>query len=541
MKRLILTAVLFLSWLLFSQSGPLTRAERTEYRQTSLYDDVLDFLFQVAADSRHISLLPLTRSAEGRMIPLVVLSREGIAHFKELPSTGKPAVLIMANIHAGEVEGKEASLMLIREVASGRLVNLLDNQSLLLLPLFNADGNDKLGRNRRDDGPELAGVRHNGQFLDLNRDYLKLESPEINALLTLFNTWDPFLVIDLHTTNGSYHREPVTYTTMAHPNTSDRLRRYMWDEFFPAVGRTLKKRFGFDSIPYGNFVDREDPGQGWINDAIEARYGSNYVGLRNRFSILDENYSYADFKTRVNAAFGFLVSILEHTNRHGREMAALAARADDETARAFADQKLALDFKIESLFPMTVKSFGFFKEPIPAAERSEHPPWVGDFLIKKTSELKDYRLPYLGLAVPQRTLALPQGYILLPFQDDVLKNLRAHGIRVARLVSGVTLEAENYVIEKIEVADTLFQGRALNRFQGTYQRHPVDFPANSWFVTMHQPLARLVTVLLEPESPDSLAAWGFFNRLIVTQWTNKPARYPVFRVFKRPAVAMIQE
>jgi len=185
---------------------PVTVVEATDYTRTSLYREVLDFLQQVERTSSVMAIAPLATSTEGRMVPLVILSKERVRTPNELRATGKPAVLVMANIHAGEVEGKEASQMLIREVANGRLAGLLDHQVILVIPIFNVDGNDKLGKNRHDKGPELAGVRYNGQYLDLNRDYTKLESPEVSALVRLFNTWDPALVVDMHTTNGSYHR-----------------------------------------------------------------------------------------------------------------------------------------------------------------------------------------------------------------------------------------------------------------------------------------------------------------------------------------------
>ena len=226
-------------------------AEASNYKKTSTYKEVMDFLFSAQKQSEKMHLLTLTTSTEGRMIPLAVISSEGIKSPQEMLLSGKPAVLIMANIHAGEIEGKEATLMLTRDIVTDKSSAFLENQVILVLPIFNADGNDKLGNNRGDNGPELAGVRYNGQHLDLNRDYLKLESPEVRGLVKLFNRWDPVLVVDMHTTNGSYHREPVTYTTQVNPNGDMSLSNYMWHRFFPAVGKILKERYGYDSCLTG--------------------------------------------------------------------------------------------------------------------------------------------------------------------------------------------------------------------------------------------------------------------------------------------------
>jgi hypothetical protein len=541
MKRVaILIMVILFSYLLPAQDI-LTVAESSNFTKTSLYDDVMDFLYQVQKKSDLIKLLPLTTSSEGRLVPLVVVSKEKVSRPGDLHAAGKPAVLIMANIHAGEVEGKEASLMLIRDIALGKLSGLLDKQVLLFIPIFNPDGNDKLGHNRRDLGPELAGVRHNGQNLDLNRDYLKLESPEVRALVEVFNSWDPLLVVDMHTTNGSYHQEPVTYSALLNPNSSGKLRNFMWQKLFPPVTGMLKSVYGYDSVPYGNFVDREFPEKGWENDSLEARYGSNYVGLRNRFSILSENYAYADFKTRVLSALAFIASILDYTAKNTKTMAELVRQADLETIHAYGGAEFTLEFKTEKLFDLTVKSYEFVKENVKPEDRAKYPPRTGDFIMRKTDMLKNYRLPYLSLAVPTRNVSLPAGYLLLPFQPEALANLKRHGIRVERILADFKVEAENFKISGIELDKNIFQGHVLNTIKGQYEKAAADFPAGSYYVSLEQPLARLVPVLLEPESPDSLAAWGFFNRVIVQQWSNRPGPYPVFRLAQKPPVGTISE
>ena len=541
MKRPILLIIVFLFAFLLPAQDILTVAESSEYTKTSLYDDVMNFLYQVQKKSGLIKILPLTTSSEGRLIPLVVLSKEKVSRPVDLQTVGKPAVLIMANIHAGEVEGKEASLMLIREIAAGKFPGLIESQVLLFIPIFNADGNEKLGHNRRDLGPELAGVRYNGQNLDLNRDYLKLESPEVRALVDVFNTWDPVLIVDMHTTNGSYHQEPVTYCTQLNPNSDKALREYMWQKLFPFVARTLKTVYGYDSVPYGNFADYEFPEKGWISDAVEARYGQNYVGLRNRFSVLNENYSYADFKTRVLSARAFVASILAYTAKNIGVMADMARRSDRDTSALFGRGEFVLECKLEKLFDLTVKGYELVKETIKPEDRAKYPPWMGEFVMKKTDKLKDYKLSYLSLAAPVKSIGLPAGYVLSPFQPEALANLKRHGIRVERILEAFKAEAENFKITGIELDKNIFQGHVRNTIKGNYEKGEIDIPAGSYYIGLDQPLARLIPELLEPESPDSLAAWGFFNRIIIKQWTNQPGPYPVWRLAQKPPVAMLSE
>lgn len=520
----------------------LTRPEKTQFKETSLYDDVIRFIQKAEIKSELIRISSLGRSSEGRMIPLVIISKEKIASPYQLKMTSKPVVLIMANIHAGEVEGKEACQMLIRDIAEGRFTDFLENQILLVIPIFNPDGNEKLGKNRHDKGPELAGTRANGQNLDLNRDYIKMESPEIKALIRLFNTWDPVLIVDMHTTNGSYHRHPVTYSTLMHPNSPKKLQDYMWQKLFPAVNKTLKVKYGYESIPYGNFADRFDLEKGWAADAVEPRYGSNYAGLRNRFTILDENYSYADFKTRVLASFGFIKSILEFTTGNVQEMERLAAEADRETVQSFSKEKLMISYKLEKLFDVTIKSFEHIKEKVKEEDRAKYPPWVGEYVLRRTDKEKDYTIPYLSRAVPEREIDLPLGYIIPEKLKEIVDNLIAHGIIVERLESPFTADqAQVFQIEKIELSKTIYQGHVQNILKGSYSERSMVFSPGSWYVSLQQPLARLIPVILEPESPDSLASWGYFNRHIVQQWSRSPSEYPVCRVMKRPTVPMIVE
>lgn len=510
-------------------------AETSGYTHTSTYKEVMDFIYDAQKRSDLLHLLTLTTSFEGRTVPLLTISTEGVKSPRELLMTGKPAVLIMANIHAGEVEGKEACLMLLREFVNKReeTLALLEHQVILLIPIFNCDGNDKMSaNNRRDNGPETAGVRHNGQMLDLNRDYLKLQTPEVNGLVRVFNQWDPVLIVDMHTTNGSFHREPVTYTTQNSPNDDDTLANYMWNTLFPAVAKTLKNKYKYDSVPYGNFVDRTKPEEGWRNHAFEGRYGNNYEGLRNRFAILDENYSHAPFKDRVLGSFGFIKAILEFTNQHIVEMQKMVRAADLKTASDYYRQPFALEFKNEKLSDISLLSYEFELEKIKPEDREKYPPWYGEYIVKKTDKHKTYHLPYYSLAVPSRTIPLPEAYIIPAGMPEVVDNLKRHGIVVEKIRKALTCQAEVFITKEVKIAQRLYQGNAAVSLSGTYESKEMTVPENAYFVSMKQPLARLIPHLLEPESEDSLAAWGFMNRWLVPQWRRAPNPYPIWRILE---------
>ena len=307
LKRLLIPLILLGTAVAVAQERPLTRAEATNYAETSLYADVLDFIHRLQPLTPHMRVETMGQTAGGLDIPLLIIGDPVPAQPSDLMQDGRTALYFQANIHAGEVEGKEAVLMLIRDLLAEAKPRFLDRFVLLVAPIFNADGNDKLSpHNRRDNGPELAGIRYNDWNLDLNRDGMKQESTELRALMDrVFLRWDPLLFVDCHTTNGSYHDEPVTYLWPVNPNGDEAIIDYMHGKMMPDIRKRLKKEYNTLSIPYGNYLNSRKPEEGWVAAGAEPRYLTNYYGLRNRFSILLENYAYADFETRVLAITTF--------------------------------------------------------------------------------------------------------------------------------------------------------------------------------------------------------------------------------------------
>ncbi len=534
-KKATLLVILFVAATTLGADPELiTRAERKDFAETSLYADVINFVNSAVSRSPKLRAGAFGASAGGLDLPLVVVSAEGIATPEEARLYNLPVVLLAANIHAGEVEGKEALQILLRDVVEGALDEVILNQVLLVVPIFNADGNDKLGDNRGDDGPELAGIRYNGQNLDLNRDFIKLDTPEVRALIQLIRSWNPVLYVDMHTTNGSLHREPVTYTTMANENCSETLKQYMWEEFFPGVSATLKETYGFHSIPYGNFDDRTQPTKGWSNHAFEARYSTNYVGLRNIFTVLDENYSHADFKTRVLSSHAFVRSIIEYTHNHIGE---IRQRLRDEALRtregllppgwitAYADGKMQ---------DITNESYEFETRRIPENELENYPPWLNGVLVEKTDVLKDYTVPYFNRTVATATIDLPEAYVIPNACGETIENLQAHGIIIERIEREIPATVERFLIEEVATADRPNQGRVTLDIRGDWVSEKTSLEAGSFMVPMRQPLARLIPVLLEPDGADSLARWGFFSSWIVPQWSRGFNPYPVLRLNEIP-------
>ncbi len=531
-KKLLLLAYVYSISCLAVDQALLTRAEKSNYTETTRYEEVISFLKELQKRSGNIRITSIGKSTEGRDIPLAILGDPVPISPAQAFNQNKPSIYIQANIHAGEVEGKEAVLMLLREILTGSFSQMLKNQVLLFTPIFNPDGNEKIDpQNRRGQGgPEGGvGVRHNGQNLDLNRDYMKIESPEnASAFEYILNPWDPLMLIDLHTTNGSYHQEPLTYDTAHHPNGDLRLPNYLRSKLFPVVCKNLEEKYGILSIPYGNFIDPSQPEKGWETFDHQPYYSTNYWGLRNRFSILNENYAYADFKTRVDACYRFVQLILEYTNQHGAEMKQLIGEADARTIQrgTSADTCARFGTRFEATAfaePLLIRSYEF--EIVPNES--------GRNRVQKTEIKRNYKAPYYGNFKITQSVALPKGYFFSSSLSEIAQKIKQHGIAIEQLTESVTVDVQSFSISKVENSNRIFQGHKSTHIKGSYKNVKREFPNGTFFVGMDQPLANVAACLLEPESDGGLVYWNFFDRYFyVSEWGANLNEYPVYRLLE---------
>ncbi len=485
-------------------SLPRTVAEKSDYQATSRHAEVVDFCERLKKLSPLVRLGELGKSGEGRTLPLLILADPPVSTPEEAAKSGKLVVLVMANIHAGEVDGKEAVLMLARDLATAKEKPLLKDLVLVFAPIFNADGNEKIAKEHRrsQNGPaEGVGIRENAAGLDLNRDYIKLDSPEVRALVRFFNKWDPAIFIDCHTTNGSHHRFTITYEGPVCPAGDDRLIALVRDEMLPDVSRRLEKRSGYHSFFYGNFSRDHSR---WETVPAIPRFGTHYFGLRNRIGILSESYSYAPFRDRVLGTRDFVRSIFEYAAENKEKISTLL-----RDARKHKDE-IALRSRMKPL-PRRATVLGFEEE------RKD-----GRTVATKTP--KDYTVEYLGVAEPTLSVRRPYAYLLPSWCTEVVGNLQRHGIAVEELREDIELDVEIYKIDKVNKR-AIYQKRQLIDVDASPRKEAQRIAAGTLVVKTHQPLGTLAAYLLEPQAEDGLCTWSFFENGI-----REGADYPVLRL-----------
>lgn len=480
-----------------------TIAEMSNFTATSRHADVVDFCEKLAKRSPVVRLAEMGVSHEGRKIPLVILADPPVATAAEAAESGKLVVFAMGNIHAGEVDGKEALLMLARDLALAGERPLLKDLILVFCPNFNPDGGDRLGKNRpHQAGPSEVGIRANAQGFDLNRDFVKLETPEVQALVRFLRHWDPALVIDCHTTNGTSTRYTLTYDAPRHPANDAPLLRFAHETLLIEAGRRLEKATGFKSFVYGNLTG----GTAWKGIEGQPRYSTHYVGFRNRIGILSESYVYAPYRDRVLASREFVRGCCEVAAAHKDQLRRLLRDADRADRDAPPGARVALRHKLTSQPD---------KATVLVLEGGK---------TAATGKPRDLRVDVMSRAEATLSAGRPHAYLFPASFAKAVENLQRHGIAVEELRQAVALDVEVYRIDKLTVAKP-FQKHNLVSIEATARKENRQLSAGTIVVRTNQRLGNLAAFLLEPQSEDGLCTWNFFDAGLA-----EGGDYPVVRL-----------
>jgi len=497
-----------------------TRAEATDYRETTRYEEVVAFTDVVASASPKLFKTDFGYTNEGRALPLVVFGDVQGASPEAVLASGKTRVFIQANIHAGEVCGKEAALMLLRALAAGQHAAWADSLVLLVAPIYNADGNERVNlNNRRGQNGPIGGMgqRPNAQDYDLNRDHMKLDSPEARSLVRLFSEYDPHVILDLHTTNGTRHAYHLTYSPPLHPNTPAAIDAFLRQEWLPAVTERIEATYGWAYYYYGNVPGPNAQGErAWYTFDHRPRFNNNYAGLRNRFGILSEAYAYATFEERVLATFYFVEEILDFAAGHA---GAIRGITEDADAASLAGRELAVQAE-PARSPKPVEIL------MGEVESITHP-YSGETYLQRLDVRRPERMYEYGSFAPTETATAPRAYLIPPDQSTALDRLDAHGIRYDVLEAGTELQVERFRIDSVQVAERAYQGHQAQTLYGAYEAAHLTLPTGTVQVSVDQPLGRLAFSLLEPRSDDGLVAWHLITPV-------DDAFYPVVRIPATP-------
>ncbi len=559
-RSVFLFLLAFSSFSLFAQQTWLTFYELSGGMRTPRYDETIEYCKKLTEASPMVHYATFGVSPQGRDLPLLIVDKDGLTNPDEIKATGRLILFIEACIHPGESEGKDAGLMLVRDLVTrdegrgtkdernssglwalgsendiadhgSRITNLLDNVSILFIPIFNVDGHERFGPYNRinQNGPEEMGWRVTATNLNLNRDFLKADAPEMKAWLSLYNRWDPDFFIDIHTTDGADYQYVLTYMMETLGQMDQGLTSWCDSVFLPTWTNDLETS-GYPVFPYVQFRHWHDPKSGLERDVAPPMLSQGYVALRNRPGLLIETHMLKPYKQRVEASYQCLVATLRILYKQYRELKKIIQNADSFVqSPEFKTIPFPLQFNLSDADSVMVNFKGVKYDTI----RSEI---TSGLWYKYSSVPETFTVPLFSTCVPAKTVILPEAYVVPAEWQDVISVLHLHDIRMKEVRSDTIIPVTSYKFVSPRWRSFPYEGRLpLSHIEYTAFKEERVFPAGSMIVETSQPAARVIAQLLEPNGDGSLLYWGFFNPIF------EQKEYFEFYVLEPMAKQMLEE
>jgi zinc carboxypeptidase len=487
----------------------LTYAEKTDYRETPRYDATIEYAKRLDQASPLIKFQIFGKSGQGRDLPLLIAAEGETFTPEAAKRAGKAIVLIQACIHAGEPDGKDAGLALLRDIAITKTrPGLLKHVVVLFIPIYNADGHERVSAYNRinQNGPAEMGWRTTSNYQNLNRDYMKADTPETRAWLSLWNRWKPDLFIDCHVTDGADYQYNITYQHEHHAGVPPSV--LAWEK------RVIDDRVAAETEAAGNiiswyleFTDNRDLTKGIRDFNGSPRFSTGYTPLRNRPGILIETHMLKPYRPRVIGTYDFLRFTLEEVNRDPGSLLGAVREADEKTITAGRSydpsRRVPLDYELtEKTTPYKLKALEYHTDmsDISGAPRVVFGSKPVDLVVPMYNEFR-----------VTAAVAPPLYYIVPPQWNEVIEVLRAHGLTLLTTKETTTIEVESYRFVDVKWAGGPFEGRLMPSFKVERLHERRTYPTGSIVVPLAQESANVAINLMEPEAPDSLVHWGFFN------------------------------
>nr|WP_237158886.1 M14 family metallopeptidase [Shewanella khirikhana] len=492
----------------FEQSGGIKSPD---------YQTTMAWLDKLVSHSKYLSKVSLGKSPQGRDIWMIVASKEGLATPDALAGTGKPSVLVQAGIHSGEIDGKDAGMMLLRDIEHGGKSELLESANLLFVPIFSVDAHERASKYNRVNqrGPVTMGWRTNARNLNLNRDYAKADTKEMQLMLAAINSWNPSLYIDVHVTDGIDYQYDVTFGYNLKQGLSPASFAWLDGSYRPAVEAALSAA-GHVPGPLVFALDNADIRKGMSLWNASPRFSNGYGDARHLPTILIENHSLKPYKQRVLGTYVMLEQTLKTV---GQQATALKTAIMEDSFRYPA--QVTLSWKEE-----TQASGWDFKGIGYSVEKS---PISGADVVRWNGEPVTYeQLPVIGNTAPDISVSRPEAYYILPQWQEAIDKLALHGIRFERLQKATKLKLGRYSFSNPEFGAKDYEGRQRVKADTVLSTVETTLPAGTVKVSTEQALGDLAILLLEPQSPDSLLQWGLFNPIFTrTEYMEQYAVEPM--------------
>ncbi len=488
-------------------AGPdlTTDFEKSGGKRTATFAETSAYLKRLADASKWVRVSSYGTTPEGRDMQFVLVDRQGRFTPGQAHSRDNVVVLIQAGIHAGEIDGKDAGLMLIRAMAVDKsLAGLLDHVTVVFIPIFNLDGHERIGSFNRpnQNGPEEQGFRATALNLNLNRDYMKADAPEMRAWLALFDEWQPDFLIDCHVTDGADYQYVVTYSAEIWPTGDAEVAAWTERRFLPPLSERMRA-VDFPLSPYVNLRVWDDLQTGMKCGPSTPRFSTGYAALRNRPALLVETHSLKDYATRVKGTYEMLRNSLAVIGAESASLRELVSAADRRSA-ALEKQMIPVEFEQDFTDSVMVDFLGVDY----TVEKSEI---TGGRWVRYSKTPRTWKIPMFTKQKVKATATVPAAYVVPVAWTSVIERIRAHGIAASEITSPVTLDVSTYRFSNVKWEVTPFEGHHALTYDMKPVTERITFAPGSLLIDTAQPLGRVLVHLLEPAAPDALVRWGFLD------------------------------
>lgn len=484
----------------------LTRAERTNFQETSRYVEDIDFCSRLEKASPFVRFISFGKSPEGRDLPLLIISRDKIFTPEQARQSDSAVILINNGIHAGEISGKEATYMLLREMLITKSKEaLLDHLILLVIPVFSVDGHERMSPYNRinQNGPREMGWRTSSQNMNLNRDWMKADQPEMRAMLDLFYKWLPDFVIDNHVSDGADFQYDITWVVDDHFALAEPVSKYFRTQFEPRLIADMNVK-GHKVRQYFEMIDATDPSQGITVGPFEPRFCTGFCTLQNRPALTTESHALKDFRTQTIAHYDLMEVALQQFSTDPASLRN-AVRAADRDA-----------MNLQNDYPIRLRVDRSVSEPIEfygVEYAREISPVSGTTKVIYGSDPMEITVPYYRHIVPDLTIRPPAAYVVPQQWTQIISKLEAHHIEYSRLGKEITGVFETYRFTDVSWDPNPFEGHHRVHFKSHSVTEQRTLPAGSVVVRLNQRSNKVIIGLLEPDAPDSVISWGYLDMI----------------------------
>jgi hypothetical protein len=505
----ILISFLHFSVLLSAQDTDfLTLYEKSNFLKTPRYSETIDFCKKLDAASPILYYTSFGKSPQGRDLPLLIADRNGNFTPETVRKSGNAVLLIEACIHPGESDGKDAGLMLLRDIVINKMnIELLDHITILFIPIFNTDGHERFGPYNRinQNGPDEMGWRTTAQNLNLNRDFLKADAPEMKAWLAMYNAWLPEFFVDVHSTDGADFQYTMTYALETGGCMEKNLSGWTENTFEKQIVSKME-RSGFPVFPYVQFRNWHDPRSGLVIGLAPPMLSQGYTAIQNRPGLLIETHMLKPYKVRVTSTYIMLLHTLEILDKEYKALQFLEKQADEFTAGSqFRENPFPVSFSV-SYSDSTLTEFKGYDYTVDTSDLT------GGLWFKYNDQKPAvWQLTTFQVNKPAKMVSLSEAYLVPPQYTFVIEGLKLHGVKMTPLKQEITLPAKTSRFSNARWQQKPVEGHHKVTYDLTDSVEMFTFPAGTMLIDMNQRTARVIAHLLEPASPDSYAAWGFFD------------------------------